>query len=159
MLFPTLLILIALTTAIGAQGSVVIEIASKSDQSGLEDSVIVPLVEEDGNTGIPIMLQELYVVVDLIFPENEDIHVSMDDDPNYQGFWEVTVTIIDGISVRQETIKLQDWPQSGPVIPMNQDWPQGGLLLIPIQDWPQKSFLSIEIQQDWPQYMIDGQLV
>lgn len=128
--------------------------ASMGIQGAKNDTVLLPLVEEDSNTGIPVTIEGRYVSIELIEPLGERIHVPLNKDRGG-----VTVTIVNGLVQEIRTIPLQDWPQSGDVIPLSQDWPQDGQLYIPMQDWPQKTTLCIIIPQDWPQYEIDGILL
>lgn len=141
MLLVSMLAIIMLMASIGVRGT-------------NSDMVIVPLVEEDGNTGIPVKIEDRFVSISLITPKGQTIHV-----PLKGGQHEIIVIIVDGPDREKQTISLQDWPQSGDVIPLSQDWPQGGELHIPLQDWPQKTTLCIIIPQDWPQHQIEGTLL
>jgi hypothetical protein len=124
-----------------------------------EDNVLVPLVEENDETGIPVTLHGDYVSIRLIYPPEQTLHIPIHYETDEEILGYVIVKIIDNGEVDTIEILLQDWPQSGPVIPLSQDWPQDGLLLFNIQDHPTKNFLCLIIQQDWPQHMIDGELI
>jgi hypothetical protein len=124
-----------------------------------EENVLVPLVEEYDNTGIPVTLDSDFVSIRLIYPLEQELHIPLNDRENGDSPASITVIIFHDGVVDSEVIYLQDWPQSGPVIPLSQDWPQDGILLFHLQDLPNKTFLSLVIQQDWPQYMIDGELI
>lgn len=124
-----------------------------------EETVLVPLVEGEEKTGIPVNPFVYYIAIRLISPPGQELQVPLDEPTADVSQGHITVLIIYRGNVETEEIQLQDWPQNGPVIPLSQDWPQGGLLLIPIINEPEKSYLCIEIEQDWPQDMVPGQLI
>jgi hypothetical protein len=150
-----IILLLLLSVGVNAQGAVL----HVRYQHRYSDHVIVPLVDKDVETGIPVMPNEDYVSISLIYPLEEKLDVELDDGNGDDYLGQITVTIIDEDRIIYDTIVLQDWPQSGPVIPLSQDWPQDGLLLIPLHNHPDNDFLCLKIQQDWPQYMISGHLV
>lgn len=129
------------------------------DKWSNEEHVLVPLVDENGNTGIPIIPLSEYVIIELVHPQGEQLHIPLikDDEGILNDM--VAVTIIHKGGIETEFIEIQNWPQSGWVIPLSQDWPQGGQLMFELRDHPDKSFLCILIHQDWPQHVIDGTLM
>jgi hypothetical protein len=124
-----------------------------------EEHVLVPLVEENGNTGIPMIPMSDYVIIELVHPEGEELHIPLIKDDEGLSNDMVLVIIVHKGGIDTEKIAIQDWPQSGWVIPLSQDWPQGGQLMFELRDHPDKSFLCMLVHQDWPQYVIDGTLM
>jgi hypothetical protein len=124
-----------------------------------EDTVLVPLVNRDSSTAIPVNPFTYYVSITLIRPPGQVLQVPLDEPLRDIAQLQITVLIIYRGSVSSEQIELEYWSETGMVIPLSQDWPQGGLLLIPIINQPDKSYLCIEIEQDWPQHMVPGQLI
>jgi hypothetical protein len=123
--------------------------------SGAQENVTIPLVEENGETGIPVTVFDDYVEIDLVAPAGKQIRIPYTATNSGD---EITAIIVEEGEETEVVIAVQDWPQNGPVIPMSQDWPQGGELRLPVIDWPSHTTLSIIVPQDWPQDSMEAVL-
>jgi hypothetical protein len=126
--------------------------------SAEEDVLVVPLVEENGISGIPVTIHSGYASIELVKPRGKTLNLPIEKSENPNAPGKVTISIESKSGVEAFTVEIEDWQKSGSVLPLGNGLPSEGEILIQVMDWPDRNELSFKGQQDWPQDEMEGNL-